>query len=650
MVKEKLEPEVVNIIECMKSNENFLLTGGAGSGKTYSLVQIIKEITRLDPLSKIACITYTNAAAKEINDRILNGNVSASTIHDFLWDNISHFQKDMKESLLEIINDNNYKINNPNKDNEYYNEFEDGVSYKEYLRLDKGEISHDEVLILANYMYKKYSKLRNILKSKYKYIFVDEYQDTSPLVIEILLDFIQEGKLKTTVGLFGDLMQCIYDDGVGDVNNYIDKGIIKEIQKKQNRRCPQKVIELANKLRIDNLAQTPSNDLNAPNMKDGVIKQGDIKFIYSKEVLIDSVKECVACKSWDFKDPNKTKELYLTHKLIANKAGFEILMKIYDDDPIIKFKNEIIKEIKAKNIKINENDTFDSVVNQVDLRYKKEPNKGKTKLEVRIEESDEFKQLYELIKHWKFGKVKKIYFTKDNLIDGKKDSYLNGNENKSKRDQLISHLFKIQNVINLYNQNKYNEFLRITSYNIKTMEDKLKIKNVIDELNNIENKTIEDVINYAHINNIYKIDDRLDYFIVNNEYLYKRVKDIQYKIFKNLYDYLEGYVPISTQHKIKGTEFDNVLAVLDNGGWPSYNFEYLFDIEKKENIPKARKKNFDSILERTKKLFYVCCTRAKENLVVYYVQPSDQVLETAKEYFGEENIINLDKECTLATI
>jgi DNA helicase-2/ATP-dependent DNA helicase PcrA len=48
-----------------------------------------------------------------------------------------------------------------------------------------------------------------------------------------------------------------------------------------------------------------------------------------------------------------------------------------------------------------------------------------------------------------------------------------------------------------------------------------------------------------------------------------------------------------------------------------------------------------SVLERTQKIFYVCCTRAKENLAVFYHNPSAQVIMKAKEWFGEENVIDI---------
>ncbi len=643
MVKEKLEPEVLKIIEYIKEKENFLLSGGAGSGKTYSLVQIIKQVINLDSTSKIVCITYTNAAVKEIEQRISYKNLSVSTIHDFLWDTISPFQKEMKESLLKIINDPSSKIRNPNGDTEYTNDFENGIQYKEYVRINKGEISHDEVLILANYMYKKYSKLCDIVKDKYQYIFVDEYQDTSPLVIEILLEFLEKSNHKNVIGLFGDLMQAIYDGGVGNVTKYIESGIINEVKKVQNRRNPKSVINLANKIRIDNLTQKPSDDLDAPNMKDGLIKDGDIKFVYSENIDIDKLYNSKYCKMWNFKDSRKTKELRLTHNLIAGQAGFSELMDIYDSDPIIKFKNEIVKEINNKSISVNEEETFDNIVNQVNLTYKSRENKGRSKKDVLLED-DLFKELYNIVKDWSFSKVKRIYLNKDQLIDDKKEDYMEEKAREPKRDRLIQHLFKIQNLLHLYRKNQYNEFLRATSYTITTIDDKVKIKDIINNFSSMEDDTIESVIKYADDQNLCKIDDKLEYFIESNDYLYERVKKVKYKVFQELYYYLEGYVPLSTQHKIKGTEFDNVLVILDNGGWPNYNFEYLFNPEIKNNITKAKQNSFPVILRRTQKLFYVCCTRAKENLVVYYPQATDAIVANAKNYFGEGNVIDLDSE------
>jgi DNA helicase-2/ATP-dependent DNA helicase PcrA len=93
MAKKQLEIEVEQIFVHVKKKENFLLSGGAGSGKTYSLVEVIKKAIEDNPTSKVACMTYTNAAVKEIEERVNHVNLNVSTIHDFLWDNIKSFQK-----------------------------------------------------------------------------------------------------------------------------------------------------------------------------------------------------------------------------------------------------------------------------------------------------------------------------------------------------------------------------------------------------------------------------------------------------------------------------------------------------------------------------------------------------------------------------
>ena len=69
---------------------------------------------------------------------------------------------------------------------------------------------------------------------------------------------------------------------------------------------------------------------------------------------------------------------------------------------------------------------------------------------------------------------------------------------------------------------------------------------------------------------------------------------------------------------------------------------YIFD---ENNILDKTKKD---IFNRTKKLFYVCCTRAKENLIVF-IQINNQkinkekIISNAKELFGEENVISGDE-------
>lgn len=632
MAQSRLEPEVIKIFEHIDRGENFLLSGGAGSGKTYSLVQVIKEIIKKNPTVKVACMTYTNVAVKEIEERVNHENLRVSTIHDFLWENIKSFQKELKKSLITLMNNSESKIKSVDDlivGGDYFDALEDGIQYTEYLSLKDGKISHDEVLILANYMFKTYSKLSDIIKDKFKFILIDEYQDTNPLVVEIFLTHLKQSNRKNIIGFFGDAMQSIYDEGIGDLSGYLNRDVF-EIQKKQNRRNPQLVIDLANKVRTDGLTQKQSTDNNAPNMEDGTIREGIIKFYYSTSDLmsLDGLKRQLG---WNFEDTKETKELNLTHNLIAPKAGFGELMEIYDSDKIIDYKNRIKKYIKDNNITTDFSEkTFGEVIEILSNgKTGKELNKVKptSGMQTFI---DSHPVQFEEAKTYLYEEFRKIYLNKDALIDDKKQDTKDENKKGSKRDNLIKHLFKIQTNINLYQEKKYNEFLRKTEYRITRVSDKQAVKGYIETLNTMANSTIEEVINYADEKGICKKDDKLNSFIVKNQYLYNRVKDLKFKTFQNLFYYLEGYTPFSTQHKIKGAEFNDVLVVLDNGNWNNYNFENLFLANGSENV-----------LIRTQKIFYVCCTRAKRNLAVFYNNPSTEVINKAKEWFGEENTIKI---------
>lgn len=645
MAAEKLirpNNELFEILDHIKQGNNFLLSGGAGSGKTFSLVQVLQHISVLYPSVQIACITYTNAAAIEIKNRANMNNLKVSTIHDFLWDMIAQFQKEAKITLLELINSPESLIKNPNLDAPYHNTFEDGVQYKEHLRIDRGEISHDEVLILANRMFKKYPRLCDLAIDRFQFILVDEYQDTSPLVIEILLDFIQQRRKKNILGFFGDSMQSIYETGIGDIDPYIKSGIIHKVEKQQNRRNPQVVIDVANAIRTDGLVQTPSEDSSAPNMENGVIKHGSVKFLYSRAFDLSKVKQSKWVNNWDFSNAKITKELRLTHNLIADEAGFSHLMAVYDSDPIAKFKEAFRKEAKKQGCVFSDEDSFDTVVKSMPWVYQRGPHKGKSHLDVLLEDTAT-RALYEHIKDWSYSKVKRIYLDKDNLIDDK--VVIDGvSIREPKRDRLIQHLFKIQELITLYDNKEYNELIRRTSFRVQSIADKTELKKHMDALKAKASESIDAVINCANTFKLCLADDKLKDFILQNDYLYWRIKDLSFREFQNLYFYLEGYTPFSTQHKIKGLEFENVLIILNNGGWNNYNFEYLFDAKIEARLNASQRRSYPSILHRTRKLFYVCCTRARDNLIVYYPSPSPGVLEGAMNLFGEENCVNLDAE------
>lgn len=624
--------ETVKILNAASLGKNFLLSGGAGSGKTYSLVEAISGLLNKNPLAKVACVTYTNAATNEVEHRVDNPALKVSTIHDFLWSQIKVFQKELKATLIDLINDEQqklFKVINLSGELEVVSAIDGIIEYKGYVKIREGIVSHDQIPVLAHAVFSRYPKACRILNDSYDFILVDEYQDTSPLVVDILLRCLALTPKRNVVGFFGDAMQSIYEGGVGDLDDFKgdSNSQVTEILKEQNRRNPTAVINLANKIRTDGLMQLPSDDVSAPNMHDGVPIAGTASFIYSSDENIQLARDFL---KWDT-SPLLTKELNLTHNLIATKAGFPNLMRIYDADKIIDFAKRIRDYLKDFEPDFDvSGKSFDQVCREVEVGKvgrvleRVSPTPGQRSYIL------EFPEVYKDALNQSFGKISSIYIDKDMLIDDQKadQSMLGGGG--TTRDHLIKHLHKIQKIIQLYKLGDFNGFMRATDLKVRSHADKLLIKHEIEALSQSNGKTIGDVINQAHENGLVRRDDRLDEFMLVRGYIYNQVCAVKYEEFQGLYNYIDGQTPFSTQHKTKGREFDNVLVVMDNGRWNNYNFESFF-------IGGGR----ESVISRTKKLVYVCCTRARKNLAIFYPQPSKEVIQKAKDLFGPDNVIEV---------
>jgi uvrD/REP helicase len=651
----EIEDEVKEILQCIENKKNFVLTGGAGSGKTYSLVSLIQEIGRLYPNKSIICITYTNNAVAEIKSRISNDKLFVSTIHEFLWKIIKKYQKELKETIIELIyrEEEKYKKFTLPKDNLEKNEMKinleyflnSEIVYDEYYSLKSEEdskIGHDEVLLIAEKMFEKYSKLCDILKDNANFIFIDEYQDTSEEVTNIFLNHINKSKKENIIGFFGDSMQSIYETGIGNIKD----DSLKRINKIQNRRNPLKVIELTNKLRDDGIKQIPSKDTQATNIDEGTgkIKEGNVKFIYSDNNILEELKKTYIFNDWDFKNTLNTKELRLTHKLNAENSGFNELYNLYTNDFIY---SKLISKLKEKKISEDEDiNNFGYIIEKFPIFS----GKGKIKKNILEQVDMKSKKEIEKIKDIEWGKIKNSFINKDSLLGYKFNGLTEKYESTSNRDKILQKLDLIYESINLYNENKYVELFKKLKIKISSYEDKIKIRKEMNELIELmksQNDKIYEIIDKA--NNILNIknDERYIEFIENKGwYLWNRIKDISFSEYVKSIEYQKEYFPYSTQHSVKGSEFDNVLVILDNGKWSKYNFNLLLEnIFDENNILDKTKKD---IFNRTKKLFYVCCTRAKENLIVF-IQINNQkinkekIISNAKELFGEENVISGDE-------
>lgn len=236
-----------------------------------------------------------------------------------------------------------------------------------------------------------------------------------------MLNFLGKSRSTNVVGFFGDAMQAIYEDGIGDLRDFIGEGQGKvvEIKKEQNRRNPGSVITLANHLRNDGLVQRPSTDASAPNMHpNGILKPGNIKFLYSKNANIDWAKKYLG---WDFTESKTTKELNLTHKLIAAKAGFSELMEIYDGDKIIDYAKRIKAYIKKNSPTMaTEGKTFGQIIDELTEGKKKPALNSVMPTEGMRKYIEQHQDIYANALAMPYDELSRIYIDKAHLIDDKK--------------------------------------------------------------------------------------------------------------------------------------------------------------------------------------------------------------------------------------
>lgn len=237
-------------------DSSVVLAATAGSGKTYSCVQRLKELLKrgVDP-SKIIFFSFTRAATEELQKRIGNNQIEITTIHAYCLSVLSKVGKFKKiATFYEFIEwfREKYKPG-PGADSEtrdffyetvgtLYEEMDflssaiaafklqsaDGIKslvpayineYNKFLR-DKRARDFSDMLIEVRDLFRE-DKWLKMFRSKYDYIFVDEYQDTSTIQLQILLSLNAKYYY-----LIGDRNQSIY--GYSGANCYKLEQMVKE--------------------------------------------------------------------------------------------------------------------------------------------------------------------------------------------------------------------------------------------------------------------------------------------------------------------------------------------------------------------------------------------------------------------------------------
>ena len=294
-LEHKLNPQ-----QCLTARETegaFLVIAGAGSGKTRTITyRIANMLDKGIPQSAILALTFTNKAAREMADRVkeLVGRklpiLTISTFHAFgvkvLRESISHLgfkenfsiydQADkmalIKETarslkidpadlnlydLANLFSDIKTGRANWDADTGMYSPIYD--EYNELLKLYNA-VDFDDLIVLPIKLFKEKPEMLEKYRKRYRYIMVDEFQDTSRIQYDLVYLLAKESR---NICVVGDDDQSIYSWRGANYENIVqfekDFPEVKEIKLEQNYRSTGTILDAANSIIAHNKKRKKKN-------------------------------------------------------------------------------------------------------------------------------------------------------------------------------------------------------------------------------------------------------------------------------------------------------------------------------------------------------------------------------------------------------
>lgn len=653
LTAEELEENEIQLEleKSIDSYENFIFDAGAGAGKTYSLVKLLKYITINNGTEfvkkgqNVVCITYTNIAKNEIEKRLgKNKLVLTSTIHERVWEWIGRHKKELDSIHRNKISREIKKIKGKknfvpeqvgkigilaeNKEfiNHYYNiknlekkdflielkkkfvpKIETLVKVKEviegeikikkyekalkdgskkvkydplypYDRLEKFIISHDTLLEYGSQILKENELLCDIILDKNPIILIDEYQDTSPYVVEMMVHLNKSKKRNFIVGYFGDKAQNIYNNGIGKnlEKTYKDYKVVppKIIKKLFNRRSKNEIINISNNIRNDDIKQKSIN----PEKNKG----GSFEFYKLISKSSDAIKDFINKKEQEM---GKTQILFLTNKSKASHLGVKT------------FYNILYNTKYYRNIKNDLPSDFFNI----------EKISGVPKL---------FNEIYNYIKffHEKNIITSNLVIDSNDLTLKEFDSYIKYVEKKlegiDETTNSLKSVFKV--ILEIFDSNNKIK-LKVKEYLKKEFEfNKLKEEYTYSNFNELLKRMLNVNDQRENLQNI--LEDLME------------IPFIELKKQDNILKKGSGVIS-STYHGTKGDEFTNVIIIMENKFKNSNVIKNYFEVRENHGVLSEQ----DQI---TQNLIYVVSSRAKENLKILYVNDISSFQKGIKNAFG----------------
>ncbi|HIU40754.1 MAG TPA: UvrD-helicase domain-containing protein [Candidatus Aphodocola excrementigallinarum] len=283
-----------------------LILAGAGSGKTSVLTARVAYLIKergVDPRSIVA-ITFTNKAAKEMKDRIIKEvgsigySIQISTFHSFGLriikenhnllgydrnftildsdDSLTVIKKILKDMNIDSKRCNPKFIKNrisscknemitPDKYRAFVNDEVSDIIYKVYKKyqetlLRNNSLDFDDLLVKPIELFTKHPDVLASYQEMFKYIFIDEYQDTNEA--QYTLSKMISAKYKN-ICVVGDDAQSIYSWRGANFKNILnfekDYKDAKVILLEQNYRSTKTILNAANSVIKNNVQKKDKN-------------------------------------------------------------------------------------------------------------------------------------------------------------------------------------------------------------------------------------------------------------------------------------------------------------------------------------------------------------------------------------------------------
>lgn len=283
-----------------------LILAGAGSGKTSVLTKRVAYLIKERNVSpkNIVAITFTNKAAKEMKERIIKEvgkegyDIQISTFHSFGLriikenyeklgyeknftiidsdDSLTVVKKILKEMGIDSTRFNPKFIKNqisscknemvtPEKYKNLVNDELSDITYKVYKKyqdtlLRNNSLDFDDLLIKPIELFNKYKEVLENYQELFKYVFIDEYQDTNEA--QYVLSKMISAKYKN-ICVVGDDAQSIYSWRGANFKNILnfekDYKNAKVILLEQNYRSTKTILNAANSVIKNNINKKDKN-------------------------------------------------------------------------------------------------------------------------------------------------------------------------------------------------------------------------------------------------------------------------------------------------------------------------------------------------------------------------------------------------------